>query len=75
MRYIEFREAISDALRRHPEGLTWAELRQRLALGYERPCPTWTRNLEREIGLSRQKRSGRAFVWRVPRPLEPGGPV
>jgi hypothetical protein len=66
MRYIEFKETIGDALRQNPDGLTWTELRQRLALQYKRPCPTWTRNLEREIGLSREKGSGRELVWRVP---------
>ena len=66
MRYIEFTEAIGEALRRNPDGLTWAELRERLELQYKRPCPTWTRNLEREIGLSREKGSGRALLWRVP---------
>ncbi len=66
MRYIEFKEAIGEALRRNTDGLTWAELRERLERQYKRPCPTWTRNLEREIGLSRKKGSGRALVWRVP---------
>ena len=65
MRYIEFKEAIAEMLGRNPDGLTWAQLRQRLELQYKRPCPTWTRNLEREIGLSREKGSGRALVWRL----------
>jgi hypothetical protein len=65
MRYVQFKDAIRGELQRHPQGLTWLELQQRLSLPYDRPCPTWTRKLEDEIGLSRRKGSGRAFLWRV----------
>ena len=53
MRYVDFRDAIQQELLHSPEGQTWADLRDRLALPYERPCPTWTRCLEREIGLGK----------------------
>lgn len=65
MRYVQFKDAIRAELQRHPQGLTWVELQQRLRLPYDRPCRTWTRKLEDEIGLSRMKGSGRAFLWRV----------
>ncbi len=65
MRYAEFRDAIGRALHQQPDGLTWMQLKQRLHLPYERPCPTWTRRLEDEIGLMRVKGAGRAYVWRV----------
>ena len=39
MRYVEFRDAISDELRRCPFGLTWATLKSRLRLPYSTPCP------------------------------------
>ena len=66
MRYEEFREAIRRELARSRAGLTWGELRDRLALPYERACPEWTRRLEEEIGLVRGKgEKGSAFVWRV----------
>lgn len=65
MRYVDFRDAIRQELRRHRTGMTWAELRQRLRLPYARPCPDWVCRLQREIGLSRQKRSGPALVWTV----------
>jgi hypothetical protein len=64
MRYIDFRDAIDAELRANPGGLTWPELKQRLDLPYERPCPTWVKRLETEIGLSREKGPGRALVWR-----------
>ena len=65
MRYTEFRDAIQKELRQMPEGLTWVDLRDRLGLPYDRPCPTWTRQLEKEIGLSRVKGHVRSLVWRV----------
>jgi hypothetical protein len=65
MRYIDFRDIIQKELLRFPEGATWADLRDRLALPYERPCPAWTRCLEEEIGLVRAKGEGRALLWKV----------
>jgi hypothetical protein len=58
MRYVDFRDIIQKELRKNPAGLTWAELRERLDLPYERPCPTWVRRMEQEVGLSRAKGSG-----------------
>jgi len=67
MRYLDFRDSILGELRRNPNGLTWAELQKRLALPYDRPCPVWTQQLEREIGLVRWKGDGRALVWKIRR--------
>jgi hypothetical protein len=63
MRYIEFRDSIRRTLQSRRAGLTWAQLKTRLKLPYDRPCPQWTRQLEREIGLSRTRGDGRALVW------------
>ncbi|HSH95187.1 MAG TPA: hypothetical protein VK968_13630 [Roseimicrobium sp.] len=65
MRYEQFRNSIRDELRRVPAGLTWSQLKERLDLPYDRPCPTWVKCLEEEIGLTRAKGSGAAYVWRV----------
>ena len=65
MRYSEFRDAIHKELRHCRRGLTWAQLQERLDLPYERPCPTWVKQMEKEIGLSRVKGEGRALVWKV----------
>ena len=65
MRYIEFRDSIEAELRKHSKGLTWKQLKARLELPYERPCPTWTKQMENEIGLSRARGSGRAYVWKI----------
>jgi hypothetical protein len=65
MRYIEFRDDIRSALRASPRGLTWAQLRERLDLPYERPCPSWVQRLEAEIGLARAPGPARTLVWRV----------
>ena len=65
MRYVDFRNAIQEELLRHPDGRTWAELRDHLDLPYDRPCPSWTACLEREIGLLRVKGPGRSLLWKL----------
>jgi hypothetical protein len=67
MRYDDFRDAIRSELRRTRAGLTWAQLRERLRLPYDRPCPAWTARLEKEIGLARARPSngGRSFLWKL----------
>lgn len=65
MRYVDFRDSIQKELLRFSEGRTWAELRERLALPYERPCPAWTRCLEQEIGLVPAKGDGRTLLWKL----------
>ena len=67
MRYVEFRDAIQQELKRHRNGWTWKELRDRLDLPYERACPTWVARLESEIGLRRAPGEGRAYVWTLGR--------
>jgi len=65
MTYVAYKSAIAGELKRHRAGWTWSELQSRLKLPYARPCPEWTRKLESEIGLVREKGEGRALVWRV----------
>ena len=65
MRYADFRDVIQNELRRNPAGLTWAQLKESLALPYKRPCPTWVRRMESEIGLTRARGTGRALVWKI----------
>ena len=65
MRYTDFRDSIAAALRKSRTGLTWTQLQAQLKLPYDRPCPAWTAQLEKEIGLSRIKREGRALVWTI----------
>jgi hypothetical protein len=65
MRFTEFSSAIVEELRKQPQGLTWNQLRDQLALPYDRPCPTWVARLEREAGLRRTRRDGPALVWTI----------
>lgn len=65
MRYLEFRSVIQEELIKNPAGLTWLELRDRLGLPYKQPCPEWVNRMEREVGLSRTKGTGRAYVWKI----------
>ena len=65
MRYMEFQEAIQKELTENPDGFTWVELKQRLGLPYEQPCPAWVNRLEQEIGLTRARGAKRAFTWTI----------
>ena len=68
MRYLEFRDAIQRELRKQSVGLTWKELRDKLRLPYESACPTWVKQLEQDIGLSRVRNHGPAKVWSLRTP-------
>lgn len=65
MTYLEFRDGIRSKLSTRAEGMTWRELKDELKLPYASPCPEWTKQLERDIGLDRSEKRGRAKVWRV----------
>jgi hypothetical protein len=65
VRYVDFRDSIQDELTRTPGGLTWPELKERLALPYERPCPIWLARLGEEIGLRRERRPRGPALWRL----------
>ncbi len=68
MRYAEFRNCIRNELQQvRAGGLTWAELKSRLDLPYPRPCPSWVKRMEADIGLRRERGPGRALVWRLDR--------
>lgn len=68
MTFLEFKESVRSALTSSPNGMTWQELKAAKALPYERPCPTWVKQLETEIGLRRVKGSSRALVWTLKEP-------
>lgn len=65
MTYHDFKAAIQSELTKYPSGATWNELRDRLDLPYKRPCPEWTKWLERDIGLKRSKGLSRAYIWNL----------
>lgn len=65
MRFVEFKHVILEELSRNPGGLTWIELKERLALPYSTPCPTWVSRMEQEDGLYRERGARRAYLWKV----------
>ncbi|MEM9159157.1 MAG: hypothetical protein AAGB46_08915 [Verrucomicrobiota bacterium] len=65
MRYVEFRDSIEKGLKNNDAGMTWRELKEACELPYERPCPEWVAQLERELGLERQDKRGNALVWKL----------
>ncbi|MHC4777851.1 MAG: hypothetical protein ACYTFG_04650 [Planctomycetota bacterium] len=67
MRFVDFRDVLKRELGSHPGGFTWKQLKERLDLPYDRPCPTWVERLVKEIGLKRTRGEGRALIWRIER--------
>ena len=65
MRYTEFRDIVHRELKQQPNGLTWQELKDSLALPYDRPCPEWIKKLESEIDLQRNEKKGNSLIWRI----------
>lgn len=65
MKYTEFKDAIHQGLQANPGGYTWVQLRERLQLPYDQPCPTWVARLEAEIGLERKERLRGAYIWKL----------
>ncbi|MCB1209298.1 MAG: hypothetical protein KDK97_08225 [Verrucomicrobiales bacterium] len=71
MSYVEFKTTLQRHLEKCSGGATWSELRDTLKLPYDRPCPEWTRRLEKEIGLVRHKGDGRSLRWTLQSPSTP----
>jgi hypothetical protein len=57
-----FKRDVIEGLTGEDEGLTWAELRDKVGLRYERPCYTWLGTLEKEVGLRRERRGRRVYL-------------
>jgi transposase len=66
MKYTEFRDLIREGLEKSSDGFTWKELKRNRNLPYTTPCPTWIKNLEKEIGLRRKRKRGRELIWEIP---------
>jgi len=59
--YEEFKESIRRILERHPSGLTWTQIRDKLNFPQKYPNNQWVRRLESDIGLKRIKINGDLF--------------
>jgi hypothetical protein len=62
--YIEFREKVEKALQGETDGLTWDQLKKKAELAQTYMCYTWARQLENEIGLTRE-RHGHNIYWKL----------
>jgi len=67
--YVEFREKVKKALKGETDGLTSNQLRKKVGIEQTPSCYTWARQLENEIGLTRE-RSGRHVYWKLVRAHE-----
>jgi hypothetical protein len=64
--YEEFREKVEKALQGEQDGLTWDQLKKKAGISQNHMCYTWARQLENEIGLTRE-RHGRNVYWKLKR--------
>jgi len=64
--YESFKQKVLEGLRGEDEGLTWGQLREKQGMKQARPFHTWVRQLEKDIGLIRQRR-GTQIYWLVPK--------
>lgn len=62
--YNEFSNMIYKVLKKHPEGLTWSEIKRTLDLPQKVPNNKWVKWMERDIGLIREK-TNKGIIWRV----------
>lgn len=65
MPYPEFRDKVKQTLQYSDKGLTWTEIRGKLKLDQVVPNNKWVRQMEKDIGLMRVKRSDGIIVWRI----------
>ncbi len=60
MSYEEFKQVIKEELKKSPDGLTWTQIRERRPQLYQKfPANQWVRQMEKDIGLARTKKSGK----------------
>jgi hypothetical protein len=64
--YEDFRNKVYSKLKAYKYGLTWSEIRQKAGLKQTVPYNGWTKRLEKDIGLKRE-RDSRGVVWMLVR--------
>ena len=62
--YQEFRDGIENLLKRHPLGLTWTEIKDKMNFPQQAPNNQWVKKLEEDIGLKRIKVGG-TTIWKL----------
>ena len=62
--YMVFTEKVKKALKGEKDGLTWGQLKKKGEIEQTQLCYTWVRQLENEIGLTRERR-GRNVYWKL----------
>jgi len=65
MTYEQFKTIIKEELTKAPEGLTWTQIRTKRPELYQRwPANQWVRQMEKDIGLTRERVKGTP-IWRL----------
>lgn len=63
-RYEEFKNKVKGILEEARKPLTWTEIKERAGFTQKFPNNVWVRNMEKDIGLVREKIKGRVY-WRL----------
>jgi len=63
-RYEDFKNKVKEVLEKAEKPLTWKEIRERAGFTQKFPNNVWVRNMEKDIGLVREKVKGKTF-WRL----------
>jgi len=63
--YEAFKESVEKGLKGEKDGLTWLQLMEKMKMNQKRPFNQWVRQLEKDIGLIREKKGGKTY-WRLP---------
>lgn len=61
MLYEDFKKSIKNILERHPSGLTWTQIRDKLNLPQKFPNNQWVERLRKDIGLKKIKLGENAY--------------
>ncbi len=59
--YEDFKSSIKNILERHPSGLTWTQIRDKLNLPQKFPNNQWVERLRKDIGLKKIKMGENAY--------------
>ena len=64
IKYNNFRDKVKNSLQGEKYGLKWNQTRKNGQIEYTRPCYTWIKELEEEIGLI-PERKGKYVYWKL----------
>ncbi len=62
--YNNFRDEVTDLLKKEQEGLSWEEIRTRIGLFQKVPNNVWVNKLIKDVGLYKEHKN-KKVIWRL----------